>query len=241
MNFTPRPARTGRIAYRKASDDSLWGFEDWRITLEADGSRTLNAHCEMRLGEDDVLRDCTLAIDADYQPREAYVRVCNHGLRTGSAIYWMGEDTLAAECLTDGEGRLSIDAPIARPLRGFGVHAVQGDAWMAAACPFEEGPGARWVDGRHPAHSLHDLGATGPRVEFWTAGIAYHGDEEITVPAGTFTCRRLELVGMVTDHPPYYFWISTDGDCLFIKGTVAGHMDGYFQLESLEGDQLACR
>ena len=238
MSWSPRPARKGRIAYRKFSDDSLWGFEDWRITLEADGTRTLNAHCEMKQGDEEVLRDSTLAMDADYQPREAYVRICNQGERTGSGIYWLGEDELQAECLTDGEGRMSSRVPIARPLRGFGIHAVQGDAWLAAAYPFEKGPGSEWYAGKNPVHSLHHLGATGPRVELSTSGLRYIADEEVSVPAGTFACRKMELAGIVNDHPPYYFWISTDGDCLFVRGTVEGYMDSYFQLESLEGDAL---
>lgn len=238
LSFTPLPARKGRIAYRKAASGTLWGGEEWRITREDDGTRTLSAHCEMALGDDAVVRDCVLSLDGEYQPREAYVRICNQGRRTGSGIYWLTKDTLEAQCQSDDDGRLSSTVPIARPLRGFGCHALQADGWLAAAFPFEQGEGSDWFPGRNPNHSLHHLGATGPGVELSESGLRYHGREDVTVPAGTFACRKMELVGIVNDHPPYYFWVTTDGDCLFVKGVVEGYMDSVFLLETLEGETL---
>lgn len=43
---------------------------------------------------------------------------------------------------------------------------------------------------------------------------------------------------MTNDHPPYTFWLSTDGDFLFVKGIVEGYMAAVFELEDLEGEPL---
>lgn len=236
MKFAPRPQRTGRIAYRDDDSGTLWGVEDFRITREPDGGRTLAARCEMELGDDAVIRDCSLTVDAAFQPRDAHVRIRNHGRQTGSGWFSLGDDTIIGESLSDNYGRLSQCEPIERPLRGFGIHAVQADGWMGAAFPFDRGEGAEWFAGHNPIHSLHHLGATGPRVEFSTSGLRYEGEEEIEVPAGRFRCRRLSWLGMTNDHPPYVMWISTCGDALYVQGRVEGYMNGRFQLESLSGE-----
>lgn len=238
MTFAPLPFRRGRIAYRARADNRLWGFEDWRIAREADGGRCLSVHCEMTLGEDKVVRDSVLAVDRDYQPREAYVRICNRGEWTGGGWFAFGEREAEGESLTRAEGRLTQRMPIARPMRGFGIHAVQGDGWLAAGFPFDKGAGHVHFAGRNLLHSLHHLGATGPKLEVSTSGLRYGGIEQVEVAAGKFDCHRLEFVGMTNDHPPYVFWLTTDGDFLFVKGTVEGYMDAVFLLEDLEGEPL---
>lgn len=238
MSFAPLPRRKGRIAYRSAEGGSLWGFEAWRISREADGGRCLAVHCEMTLGEDNVVRDTVLAVDAEFQPREAYVRICNGGEWSGGGWFAFGETYAEAECLTRAEGRLSQRMPIERPMRGFGVHAVQGDGWLAASFPYEKGEGYEHFAGRNLLHSLHHLGATGPKLEVSTSGLRYKGQEEVDVPAGRFECHRLEFLGMTNDHPPYTMWISADGDFLFVKGIVEGYMNSVFLLEELEGEPL---
>lgn len=38
--------------------------------------------------------------------------------------------------------------------------------------------------------------------------------------AGSFECRHLAYVVLATDHHEYYLWVTTDGDFIFVKGTV---------------------
>ena len=83
----PLPRRTGRIAYRHRGDRAEWGFEDFSITREADGGRSLTVHCELAFGGDAVVRDTVLSVDAAFQPRDAYVRILNHGTLTGSGWF----------------------------------------------------------------------------------------------------------------------------------------------------------
>ncbi|MFN2098512.1 hypothetical protein [Altererythrobacter sp. MF3-039] len=233
MSFTPLSRRQGRISYRKASTGDAWGMEDWSFTRDHDGNRTLVAHCEMELDGRHVVRDSTLAVDPGFQPLDAYVRILNHGRFTGSGWFRFEDGYALGESWTDEKGRISQREEIDRPTRGFGIHALLGDGWLAASYPLEKGAGSEHFWGRNPVHSLDHLGATGPEIEVSTSGFRYKGIEDITVPAGTFNCHRFEMVGIVNDHPPYDFWLTSDGDFIYVRGTVAGYMDGLFELEEL--------
>ncbi|QGN54440.1 hypothetical protein [Novosphingobium sp. Gsoil 351] len=232
--FQSLPARSGRIAYRHR-DGRLWGEETWSLTRDAKGNRCLTAHCEMAFGSDDVVRDSILAVDAEFQPLEAYVRILNHGVPTGSGWFRFAGDEAEGESFSNDAGRLSQRMAIERPMRGFGIHALMGDGWLSATFPFAKGPGTEHFFGRNLLHSLHHFGASGPRLEVSTSGLRYEARETITVPAGTFDCHRVAFVGMTNAHPPYVMWISADGDFLYVRGVVEGYMDSVFELEELRG------
>ncbi len=233
MAFAALPRSSGRIAYRHRTSGERWGQEDFTVTRDAEANRTLTAHCEMQLGDDDVVRETILVVDAAFQPTEAYVRILNGGYHTGSGWYRLTDDHVLCENWTRTGGRQSLCEPIARPLRGFGVHALIGDGWLGAPYPFEKGPCTTHSFGRNPMHSLHHFGATGPHIEFSTSSLAYDGTEKVTVPAGTFDCKRMQVIGMDNGHPPYTFWITAGGDHLYVRGEVSGEYDSYFELEEL--------
>lgn len=233
MTFTPLPRRAGRIAYRRRADHGLWGSEEFAVTRDSDGNRTLVAHCEMAFGDDDVVRETTLSVDAGFQPLDAYVRILNHGRWTGSGWFRFADNEATGHGWNSEDGDWSAKTPIARPMRGFGIHALIGDGWLAAAYPYDKGPGSEHFFGDNLLHSLHHFGATGPRFEISTSGLRYDGIESVTVPAGTFECHRLGFVGMTNAHPPYTMWIGADGDFLYVRGVVEGYMDSVFELEEL--------
>lgn len=236
-DFAPLPRRDGLITYRHANGQ-LWGTERWAMTRGGDGRRVLTAHCEMAIGNDHVVRDSVISVDADFQPCDAYVRIMNHGRMTGSGWFRFDRDFAECETFTEAEGRLSQRIAIQRPIRGFGIHAVQSDGWLGAGFPFGEGPGHVKYWGQNLMHSLHHLGASGPFFATTRSGLEYVGTEIITVAAGTFECRRIRLRGTTNDHPPYDMWLSTDGDHLYVKGVVEGYMDSIFELEELSGPPI---
>ncbi len=237
--WVPLPRRTGVHEYKKAATGKVWGHEHWTMTRGSDGLRVLSVHCEMRFGDDDVVRDTVLSVDADWHPVDAYVRIMNRGVMTGTGWFRFTDDMAECESWTRDQGRMSQKTAITKPMRGFGVHALMGDGWLSATFPFEKGPGHEqyWNDAL--LHSLHHFGATGPYLHRSTSGLRYVGPETITVPAGTFACHRIQFVNMTNQHPPYNMWISADGDCLYVKGVVEGYMDSVFELTELTGEPLA--
>jgi hypothetical protein len=227
----------GRIAYRRRGDGALWGEEHWTIRHAPDGGRTLTVHCTMRLGDDDVVRDTTLSVDAGFQPVDAYVRIANHGRMTGTGWFRFGETHAECESWTAAEGRISQRMPVTRPMRGFGIHALMGDGWMTATFPADAPTGTTHFWGTNLLHSIHHLGATGPMIATSTSGLTFAGIEQVTVKAGRFACRAYDFAGMTNGHPPYRMWISDDEDRLYVRGEVGGYMDSLFELETLDGGE----
>jgi hypothetical protein len=137
--LVPLPRRRGRISYRHRSDEAEWGFEEFTLTRDASGGRCLSVHCEMAFDAEQVVRETVLNVDAGFQPLDAYVRIINHGVPTGSGWFRFGDDEAEGESFTRDQGRISQRVSIQKPMRGFGVHALMGDGWLAASFPFERG------------------------------------------------------------------------------------------------------
>jgi hypothetical protein len=234
----PLPRRSGVIEYRNATTSSVWGEEQFLIARSVDGLRTLNVHCEMTLEGRNVVRDTVLSVDADWHPHDAFVRIVNNGTVTGTGWFRFTDSEAECESWTREGGRISQRMAISKPMRGFGMHALITDGWMASTFPFERGPGHvhHWADSL--IHSLDHLGASGPYIHRSTSGLQLVGEEKVAVPAGEFACRRMAMVGMTNNHPDYDMWISTCGDHLYVKGVVQGYMDSVFELVRLEGDPL---
>jgi hypothetical protein len=166
------PRRRGRISYRHTQGGGLWGEEEWSITRGEDGLRILTAHCEMAFGEEHVVRDSVLSVHPDFHPHDAFVRIMNHGRVTGSGWFRFTDAEAECESWTEAEGRISQRLPIGRPIRSFGVHAVQSDGWLAGPFPFDKGPGHVHFFGRNLLHSTHHFGATGPFIATTGSGRA---------------------------------------------------------------------
>lgn len=234
----PLPRRTGLIHYIHNDTGEVWGTDAWTMTRGEDGLRVLTAHCEMVLNDDWVVRDNIQSVHPDFHPHDASVRIMNNGTVTGTGWFHFTDTEASCESYTLAEGRISQRLPIQRPIRGFGMHALQSDGWLAATFPYEKGPGHVQFFGQNLMHSIHHLGATGPFIATTGSGLEYAGLEEITVKAGTFECHHVLFRGLTNNHPPYHMWISTCGDYLYVKGVVEGYMDSSFELVSLEGGPL---
>ena len=233
MSFVPLPRLRGRVEYKARATGEVWGFEDWSITRGADGMRTFAAHCELAFGTEHVVRDNILSVHPDFHPHDAFVRIMNKGVVSGSGWFRFTDTQAECESWSADYGRISQNYPIVRPTRGFGVHAVQGDAWLAATFPYDKGPGHTQFFGRNLIHSLHHFGATGPFIHTSGSGLKYVGDETVSVPAGRFDCYRVAFAGLTNDHPAYDMWLTKDGEFLYVKGVVEGYMDASFELVSL--------
>ncbi len=232
--MSPLPRLKGRVYYIGRTSGETWGFEDWSITRGADGLRVFSAHCEMTFDGEETVRDSTLSVHPDFHPHDAFVRIMRQGQVTGSGWFRFTDNEATCESWTRDDGRISQRYPIQRPIRGFGVHAVQGDGWLAANYPYQKGPGStHFWPGRNLIHSLHHFGATGPFIHTSGSGLKYVGDETITVRGGTFDCYRIAFVGLTNNHPPYDMWLTRDGEFTYVQGIVEGYMDSRFELVSL--------
>lgn len=230
--------RRGTVTYYIDNDEfaaGIWGREHFTLTRHRNGDRVLRAYCELD-DEPALIRDVIQRVDAAFHPQDCLVRLTEGGVFKGSTWYHITDDEMTYEGLTSEQGRISGQATIDRTIRGFGTHALNSDAWLVAR--FDRSLGPRQHTFRNnPLTSLDHRGATGPSLVCSEATtIEYFGEEAVTVPAGTFQCYHFAYAVIASHHPVYHLWVTTDGDFIFIKGTVAAPYHWTFKLTALSDE-----
>ena len=193
----------GKILYLREGDEI--GREWFTVTKHTGGRRTVRAMCEM--DDHDLLRDVTYSVDADWRPLDCFVRLTIDDKFVGST--WFKFDDGGAECegYTVAEGRLRQRlSRNARP-RSFGAHPIICDFWHLSQ--FDKAGPKRQTWEAIMSSPAPD-GGTGPMLSAHDLTSEYRGQEEITVPAGTFKTEHFAfLVG--DPHPaPEELWYLGD-------------------------------
>lgn len=234
----------GTIRYTSNKPERLGqerGREYFIITDQADGARTVHAHCEID-DPPNVVRDVLMSLDAAGQPLDATVR-----LTVGDRFEGVGSmrfTAVAAECETVSrrDGRISQRLALKAPLRCLGAHPICGDALALRLYDFRRGPGREFYPDVMLTSPDH-RGATGPLLFPMGFGLEYVGPESVTVAAGRFAAlhfRYVDTAGqLLEEHPPYDVWCTADGDYLFLKGAVGGYMQTYYELTELADSRAA--
>ena len=227
--------RRGHIQYQindEAFPDGIWGGEDWIVTRHADGSRTLRSHCVLN-DQDGLIRDVILSVDDAFHPHDVFVRLTKDGKFYGSTWYLFTDETAEYQGYTVERGRISDTVNISRDIRGFGTHALMSDAWLAARFDYSQGPSDQTFRDNLLTSTDH-RGATGPDFQpIEISTLRFHGIETVNVQAGTFECYHMSFAATLKDHPFYEFWVTTDGDFIYVKSTVAAPYNWSFELTEL--------
>ena len=228
-------AYKGKIEYRIDSPDypsGIWGFEEFRITKHHDGSRVFRAYCEFNKNPS-IIRDVIQRVDKDFHPQDSTVRLTLDDKFYGSTWYNFTDSKAEYQGFTEKDGRISDKVSIDRNIRGFGTHALTGDAWLTARFDLSKGLGIQTFK-NNLITSLNHLGATGPAFERTTSSsFKYFGKEKISVQSGDFLCYHFAFVNMSNNHPPYHLWV-TEEDFIFVKGSVEESYKWNFELIEFE-------
>lgn len=227
----------GRILYTSKKPDRMdaeRGREWFSITKHGDGSRTMTAHSEI----DDapaVIRDVSLTVDEGWRPCDSSVRLTVGGAFMGSGWFCFAPDAAECQAFTANEGRLDQRMALDAPLRAFGNHAIQNDAWLMNCYDRSQGPDTQKFDPIMLSSPDH-RGATGPMLFRTSFGIAFVGEEKCTVGAGTFDALHFSVVDpdLPQEHPPYDIWCTADGDYIMLKAAVTGYMMTHYELIELQ-------
>lgn len=219
---------TGRIDYMydtPKQQGTKLGQETFSMTHFADGRAIQRALCRIARPGLDVERDSVMAVDANWRPTEAFVRIETGGQFTGSA--WYTFSATQAECAADttGEGRITYRQPLNGPF-SFCCHALVGDAWMiAAGDPGKDGARDDW---NLLTSTLNKSGASGPALAYIPYGIERIGRETLTVAAGTFEtihyrCGRTDGGGGIAAGPfDYHMWVTDDAHRICVRSAYPG-------------------
>ena len=230
----------GRIRYTSKKPELLdreRGGETFIITKHVDGRRTLRAHCAIDENSPRVLRDSLTTLDADWNPRHAFVQTTVDDAFVGYSWYRITDELAECEGYTVKEGRISQRFELHERPGWFGTHAIQADAMHTHAYDLSRGPGEHTVP-MSLSCSFHHRGADGPiLLQRHGMTIAFVGEEEVSVAAGNFAALHFRFGtnedddDMGTDiHPPYHAWVTADGDYIMLKAYCTGYMQTYYEL-----------
>jgi hypothetical protein len=234
----------GRVEYtsRKVGmEGQNRGFETFMFTHHGDGKVIMRAHCEINEPKPSVMRDIIYVLDENKQPMDLHVHLTVGGAFMGSG--WMRFDGTHVEMESYGPaiGRLSQKVQAELPLSGFGTHPIVSDGYMLSYQDWKSDD--KLLLNCYLPSSDH-RGATPPQIAHVKIGAVYLGNENVTVPAGTFPCRHFQFVddasivtgtgGMAGEHPPYDIWITDDEDGICVQGGVGGYMMTWYELVALK-------
>ncbi len=175
------------------------GREWFTVTVQPSGERTVRAQCEME--DDQVLRDVIWTMDAAWRPIDAYVRLSVGGAFQGAGWFRCQGNTVECEIDTADAGRLRQRLELGGPAAIFGAHPVSGDAMKVA--PFDpDGPKRQTFEG--VSTSPLPNGASGPILTARRFEFESLEPEEVSVPAGTFSCAH--FMWHFEEFPPIEIW-----------------------------------
>lgn len=207
----------GRIEYQRKTG----GGQEWfSITVAANGDRTFRTQTEME--DIGLLRDVVQTVDANWLPRDAYVRLCQKGQFTGVAWFKFDATGVDCEAYTVGQGRVSQRVETGVPIRILASHPVLADAWQCASFdhrrPERSQTIAPW------AHtSPRSDGSSGPMIGLGKKVMDYVGEERVTVPAGTFDTRRYRIHYTIeTTLAPMETWVHGEDTILIQMASPFG-------------------
>ncbi len=233
----------GRIAYTSKKPEMLdqpRGHETFHITKHGDGKKTIRAHCEIEEPAPTVMRDIIYSCDENYAPMDCHVRLTVGDEFMGSGWFLFRDGAIECESFGPDTGRLSQVRDTGGGFDLFGTHPIVADAFNCRVLDISKGPTSRKI--RCFVPSPDHRGATPPMVAEVSIFLSYVGEEDITVPAGTFKCRHFQFSDTEGEgmggkqHPAYDVWVTADEDYLFIRGGVGGYMQTWYELVELTRD-----
>jgi len=217
---------SGSITYH-SKDGVQNGVEHFSITQLPNGGESLNASCE--IWDDDLVRHCSLTLDAAAQPIQAYVQTFEQGRLEGAAHYRFGEKDAQRFVYPSGDiERLD------RPLSFFGTHALINDGWLAKALP--PGRDEALIETMATC-SLKANGGGAPGLLPTSARIVRGSREHIDVACGAFEVEHYS-VGY-GEFPPLDMWVCVKtGVLVRLAWDFTGES---FQLSTLANAKAALR
>ncbi len=200
----------GRLSYRKRSTGFERGREDFWLTRNRDGSRTLRS---VAMTDDSkFVRDATYTLGADERPVDVFVRLQVGGTLVGTGYFRTEGDRLRVVTDTAETGHTEQVVPVPRRFHVI-THAVVLDAWPFWAYDLARG-GEQTITVYNT--STRWDGTDGPLGRIEGLRLRFVAEEEVTVPAGTIGCRRFTLETDAVKVPTSNIWV-TGEDNLMVR------------------------
>ena len=179
---------TGRLLYKRKSNDSIRGREDFSITENRDGTVTMEA---LAITDDSkFVRHVVYTRGVDGRPQDAFVRLQVEGTHVGSGYFRLAGDTLHITTDTSMTGHTVQSVPVPVDFFSLVTHSVMLDGWIVLNYDWEQ----RGLQ-RRTFYNTSTLwnGTDGPLGRMETYRITAMPDEDVPSPAGVFPCRHVRM------------------------------------------------
>jgi hypothetical protein len=180
----------GIIAYQVRSNGRVNGYEDWRLDVHPDGSKTVAA--TVRYDPRPVFRHVVHRVNADDVPLDTFASYWIDGAWRGNAWYVLEGDRWEGQILSPN-GTLTH---VVKPGGPFAMvpHVLAVDSWRARLFNKDEGGIQGILAYNMDATALGSTALVGRLMRY---DLEYRGEERIVVPAGNFDTEHYRIEGAV--------------------------------------------
>ena len=199
----------GRLSYRKKTGSGFErGREDWWLTRNRDGSRTMRT---LAMTDDsEFVRDVIYTLGADERPQLVLIQLQVGEKLIGSGYFRVSGDTM--NIVTDGiDTGHTVQVVHVPPRFHVLTHAVMLDGWPAWA--FEGSQNGSQTIAVYTTSPLWN-GTSGPLGRMTEQRFTLLGSEQITVPAGTFQTRHFRFGDEVDPERASHVWVTGENNIL---------------------------
>jgi hypothetical protein len=200
----------GRLLYRKRSTGFVRGREDFWLTRNRDGTRTLRS---IAMTDDSkFVRDVTFTLSADERPADIFIRLQVDDRLVGTGYFRTEGDRMRIVVDAGETGHTEQVVPIP-PRFHVTTHAVMLDAWPFWA--YDRGRGGEQTITVYNTSTRWN-GTDGPLGRIEPLRLRFVTEEDVTVPAGTLRCRLYHLDTDTVEVPLSKIWV-TGEDNLMVR------------------------
>jgi len=180
----------GKIAYRVKSTGHINGYEQWRLDVHPDGTKTMAA--TVRYSPRPVLRQVIHRVDAKDQPLDTFLSYWIDGAWRGNAWFVRDGGAWRGEILTPNGTLTHVVNPAGR----FTMvpHVLAVDSWRARLFDKSEGGIQGILAYNVDATALSTASVRGKMMRY---KLEYLGTARVTVPAGEFDTAHYRIEGVV--------------------------------------------
>lgn len=193
----------GRLSYLRKSTGQERGREDWWLTRNRDATTTMR--CLAMTDDTRLMRDVCYTRTKEGRPTDVFVRLQADARLAGTGYFRVdgGRLLVVADSAETGHAEQTLKVPN----EPFSIisHAVMLDGWTIFN--YDRAQGGEQVRTVYHASTGWD-GADGPLGRLEPRRITLIGEEEITVPAGTFKATHFTLNFEFSKSPPAHLWVA---------------------------------
>lgn len=199
----------GRLSYRTKTGSGVErGREDWWLTRNRDGSRTMRT---LAMTDDSkFVRDVIYTIDVDERPLLVLIQLQVGSQLVGTGYFRVAGDkmTVVTDAVDTGNTVQVVDVPARFHVL---THAVMLDGWPAWALDMEQEGGQTIA-----VYTTSPLwnGTSGPLGRMIEQRFTLLGSERITVPAGTFEARHFASGDGSDPERGSHIWVTGEDNIL---------------------------